>query len=537
MFELTLSRCLQICMCIILVPRLQGKVLAPARVQAPVERPFNLTCRLMKGRGDTVKQVRWLDVENQTLITYQPGQPGSISGQQHVELASPQADVSVVTVRRVSFRDEGCYTCIFDVYPSGSQEGQTCLTVTATVTHDGNKTAVSGKLAFLSCRYGLPEKVHQVLWRKTAEQGDSHDVAFFAKRSDPMIEGPYQDRVTLTRSLSDTGLSIRPVKTEDEGCYTCEFHTHHDGTKSSTICLTVFVLPKPQVSYKTTSPGVIEANCTALARPPAEIVWNVEGDNRTMGAPVSTAMQQGDGTTLVISTLTVQAGLLKDVSVKCLVHHKGLESAISVSMNTKIGTALAILISVTTVAFLLVLGLCVCLWKCVLHKEVPLVQVYVENTPVIGKPEVILASCTASSAQPVPDVSWDVGPFADLLKTELSSTEHADGTYTVTSHLKGIPSHHINQQQVQCVVKHITLSTEMIVRHTINIHYAPRSVNITPVEPPFYAKEFQCVADANPAPTDYVWRRCLRFTSDHLDFDHSQFGYDLHHMCFAQWGF
>lgn len=101
------------------------------------------------------------------------------------------------------------------------------------------------------------------------------------------------------------------------------------------ILLSSLVLPKPQVSYKPTSPGVIEANCTAVARPKAEIVWNVEGDNRTMGPPVTTAIPQEDGTTLVISTLTVQAGLLKDVSVKCLVHHKGLESAIAVSMNTK----------------------------------------------------------------------------------------------------------------------------------------------------------------------------------------------------------
>lgn len=99
------------------------------------------------------------------------------------------------------------------------------------------------------------------------------------------------------------------------------------------LCLPV--LPKPQVSYKTTSPGVIEANCTSVSRPPAEIVWNVERDNRTVGPPVTTLLPQGDGTTLVISTLTVRSGLLKDVSVKCLVHHKGLESPIAVSMNTK----------------------------------------------------------------------------------------------------------------------------------------------------------------------------------------------------------
>ena len=107
-----------------------------------------------------------------------------------------------------------------------------------------------------------------------------------------------------------------------------------DGSSSS-FWLFRSVLPKPQVSYKTTSPGVIEANCTSVSRPPAEIVWNVERDNRTMGPPVTTLLPQGDGTTLVISTLTVKSGLLKDVSVKCLVHHKGLESPIAVSMNTK----------------------------------------------------------------------------------------------------------------------------------------------------------------------------------------------------------
>ena len=95
------------------------------------------------------------------------------------------------------------------------------------------------------------------------------------------------------------------------------------------------VLPKPQVSYRTSSPGVVEANCSCVSRPPAEIVWNVEQDNRTLGPPVSTQTAHDDGTTLVVSTLTVKAGLLKDVSIKCLVHHRGLESAIAVSMNTK----------------------------------------------------------------------------------------------------------------------------------------------------------------------------------------------------------
>ncbi|CAL8268481.1 unnamed protein product [Lota lota] len=370
MTESSLRRVLQQCVSLLMVVRLQGEVTAPEKLEAPVELPFTLSCALARERpGDTVRQVRWLDVQNQTLLTYQPGQGDSVSGQQHVELAAAPKDTSSITIRRVGFRDEGCYTCIFDLLPSGSDQGLTCLSVTSRITPDANQTAVSGKRAVLSCSYGLPEKVQQVVWSHTSGQGESRDVASYARRSDPMIEPPYQGRVWLSASLSHSQLTIQPVAIPDEGCYTCLYHTHLEGPRSSTVCLATYVLPKPQVSYKTTSPGVVEANCSCVSRPPAEIVWNVERDNRTMGPPVTTQLPHRDGTTLVISTLTVRAGLLKDVSIKCLVHHRGLESAIAVSMNTKIGTALAILISVTTVAALLVMSLCFCLWKCFLHKE------------------------------------------------------------------------------------------------------------------------------------------------------------------------
>ncbi|XP_008326897.1 OX-2 membrane glycoprotein isoform X1 [Cynoglossus semilaevis] len=361
---------LLVCLLLLLIEGLQGRVTAPQHLEAPVEKPFTLTCTLSRERGESLRQVRWLDVENQTLLSYQPGNRDSVSGQQHVELASSPKDSSAITLHRVSFRDEGCYTCIFELHPSGPKQGQICLTVTSPVKADGNQTAVSGKKVSFSCSYGLPEKVQQIIWRYTPAHGDPTDVASYAKHGDPMIEPPYQGRVWLSASLSDSQLTIQPVSIQDEGCYTCLFEMHSEKAKSSRVCLSTYVLPKPQVSYKTTTPGVIESNCTLVSRPPAEIVWNVEGDNRTIGPPVTTQLLQHDGTTLVVSTLTVQSGLLKDVSVKCLVHHKGLESPIAVSMNTKIGTALTILISVTTVAALLVMSLCFCLWKCFLRKEV-----------------------------------------------------------------------------------------------------------------------------------------------------------------------
>lgn len=110
----------------------------------------------------------------------------------------------------------------------------------AQVTVESNKTAVSGKKASLSCSYGLPEKVQQVTWKHTSAEGVITEVASYAKRSDPMIEPPYQGRVWLSASLSDSQLTIQPVAIQDEGCYTCLYTTHPEGDKSSTVCLATY---------------------------------------------------------------------------------------------------------------------------------------------------------------------------------------------------------------------------------------------------------------------------------------------------------
>lgn len=105
---------------------------------------------------------------------------------------------------------------------------------------DGNMTVVAGKEATLGCRYGLPDKVKQVLWKKIVSKAESRDIGFFAKQSDPVIEEEYVDRASLSPSLTDTHLTLWPVRIEDEGCYTCEFHTYPEGIKTATGCLTIY---------------------------------------------------------------------------------------------------------------------------------------------------------------------------------------------------------------------------------------------------------------------------------------------------------
>ncbi|XP_018584117.1 OX-2 membrane glycoprotein-like [Scleropages formosus] len=369
MLETTLPRCLQLSIFLFMLSKLQGEVTAPKNMQALVGLPFTLGCNVTLNEGDTLKQVQWIDNHEKILLTYQPGKAVSFEDSKRVYQTISDTSNTAITLRKVGREDEGCFKCVFDIYPSGSQKGQTCLTVTADVILEGNKTAVSGKLVTLSCRYDLPMNVTQVLWTKTAEQGDTRSVAFVNKHGDLQVLDPLVGRGTLSRGMGETHLSIKPVRTEDEGCYTCEFHTFPEGTKSATACLIVYVLPQPQLNYRTQSSDVIEANCTAVARPAPVILWNVDGDNRTLGPAVSSEFELSDGTSLVISTLLFQASLLEEQSVMCIVYHHGLDSPISISINSKIGKALTILISVTTMAVLLILCLCICLWKCFLRKD------------------------------------------------------------------------------------------------------------------------------------------------------------------------
>lgn len=83
----------------------------------------------------------------------------------------------------------------------------------------------------------------------------------------------------------------------------------------------------------TVSSGVMEANCTAQSRPAAEITWDMGGDNRTLGPPILSSYDQGDGTTVVTSTLLLPSVLLSELSIKCVVHHQGVPRPLTVTLG------------------------------------------------------------------------------------------------------------------------------------------------------------------------------------------------------------
>ncbi|XP_046693850.1 OX-2 membrane glycoprotein-like [Silurus meridionalis] len=342
---------------VIMFPTLQAEVSAPAQLQATLGHPVTLGCNLTIGNGEDLKQVRWLDLHNKSVLYYQPNKPGSLIKREGVELIDQHIDRSSFVIERTKLGDEGCYTCVFDVYPSGQQKRTICLSLNAKAESMGNKTAVHGKQVTLSCTYALANRVHQILWKKTTEQGDTIIVASVTKSGNMSVELPFRERVKLSKTLGNSQLTIDPVHMEDEGCYTCDFHTYPGGSKSVTACLAVYILPKPEVSYTTTENGVIQANCSAVSRPPADLVWNVEGYNLTLAHSETSVYPQGDGTTLVVTTIQFQSQLLDEEQVTCTALHKGLETSISVSLN-KAGYRNIIIISAAFAVLVLLICLC-----------------------------------------------------------------------------------------------------------------------------------------------------------------------------------
>ncbi|XP_073711068.1 nectin-2 [Misgurnus anguillicaudatus] len=134
--------------------------------------------------------------------------------------------------------------------------------------------------------------------------------------------------------------------------------------------------------------------------------------------------------------------------------------------------------------------------------------------PVSGDVNVTLASCFATNARPAAKVLWRLGPLQSSLRIETSHTMHSNGTFTVVSNLVGSAIKQFNQQKVQCVVTHEALDKELVLDYSINVHYPPESVLIIP-DKPIEPKEFQCMVDCNPEPTNYTWSRVNKTTPQH----------------------
>lgn len=96
-------------------------------------------CNITMETGEVLKQVLWLDMTNTTLLHYQPGKPERATKVEGVELTAEvsgqDAHASIITISKAGPANEGCYQCLFDVYPAGQQKGRTCVSLMGGVNH------------------------------------------------------------------------------------------------------------------------------------------------------------------------------------------------------------------------------------------------------------------------------------------------------------------------------------------------------------------------------------------------------------------
>lgn len=98
------------------------------------------------------------------------------------------------------------------------------------------------------------------------------------------------------------------------------------------------------------------------------------------------------------------------------------------------------------------------------------VKVTTEAVLVVGQSDVNLATCTASTSQSPAEVSWNLGTLSGSVKELKNAVENQGEMYTFSSTLIGVPTVVMNQQNVQCLVRHHTLKEELAIDHMLVVH-------------------------------------------------------------------
>ncbi|XP_060708522.1 nectin-1-like isoform X1 [Hemiscyllium ocellatum] len=123
----------------------------------------------------------------------------------------------------------------------------------------------------------------------------------------------------------------------------------------------------------------------------------------------------------------------------------------------------------------------------------------------IGRSEAPVANCTAANGKPAADVTWIA-----KLQGRVTSTqrENPNGTVTVFSQYRIIPSRKANGQNVTCVVSHDALTAPLSLPVTLSVLYPP-DVRIIGYDGNWQINQhnvsLSCLADANPPATSYHW--------------------------------
>ncbi|KAM5131907.1 nectin-1 [Mantella aurantiaca] len=118
--------------------------------------------------------------------------------------------------------------------------------------------------------------------------------------------------------------------------------------------------------------------------------------------------------------------------------------------------------------------------------------------------KIVVATCTSANGKPPSTITWETNLKGEAVYQEIKSD---NGTVTVISQYKLVPTREAHQQPLTCVINY---QTERDTKNTtINVQYAPQ-VSIEGFDGNWYVKradvKLTCKADSNPPPFMYQWR-------------------------------
>ncbi|XP_026937841.1 nectin-1 isoform X2 [Sagmatias obliquidens] len=117
--------------------------------------------------------------------------------------------------------------------------------------------------------------------------------------------------------------------------------------------------------------------------------------------------------------------------------------------------------------------------------------------------KILVATCTSANGKPPSVVSWETRLKGEA---EYQEIRNPNGTVTVISRYRLVPSREAHQQSLACIVNyHMDRFRESL---TLNVQYEPE-VTIEGFDGNWYLQrmdvKLKCKADANPPATEYHW--------------------------------
>ncbi|KAH0623306.1 hypothetical protein JD844_031493 [Phrynosoma platyrhinos] len=118
--------------------------------------------------------------------------------------------------------------------------------------------------------------------------------------------------------------------------------------------------------------------------------------------------------------------------------------------------------------------------------------------------KIVVATCTSSNGKPPSTVTWDTKLKGEA---EYQEIRNNNGTITVISRYRLLPSREAHRQQLMCVVNYqLDRFTDSM---TLNVLYEPE-VRIDGFDGNWYLNrkdvKLTCTSDANPPATQYQWK-------------------------------